>query len=62
MKEWLFLTGSDETGVGNLVVFASIMPSLENIHIGDLVLIEGRVARRFDEYQININKIEKIGE
>ena len=57
-----FLTGSDETGVGNLVVFASIMPSLENIQIGDLVLIEGRVARRFDEYQININKIEKIGE
>ncbi len=55
-----FLTASDETDVGNFVVFASIMKYLQNVKIGDLILIEGRIARRYLEYQINVNKIEKI--
>lgn len=56
-----FLTVSDETDIGNFVVFASLMKDFYNMKIGDLMLIEGRVARRFLEYQVNINKIEKIG-
>lgn len=55
-----FLTASDETETGNFVVFASVMKELQNIFISDLLLIEGRIAKRYDEYQINVNKIEKL--
>ena len=57
-----FLTISDETASANFVVFASEMKDLENIKPGDVVLVKGRVARRYMEYQININQIEKINE
>jgi len=55
-----FLTASDETDTGNFVVFASVMKDMREIQIGDLVCIQGRIARRFLEYQINVNKIEKM--
>ena len=57
-----FLTVSDETATGNFVVFASEMKELSECKIGDVLLIYGRVARRYMEYQINVNKIEKIKE
>ena len=56
-----FVTASDETDIGNFVVFASLMKELEGIRVGDVVHVMGRVARRFSDYQINVNKIEKIG-
>ena len=56
-----FVTASDETDIGNFVVFASLMKELEEIRVGDVVHVMGRVARRFSDYQINVNKIEKIG-
>lgn len=59
-EKMAFLTASDETDIGNFVVFASVMKDLKNVKIGDLIVIEGRIARRFLEYQINVNKIEKI--
>jgi len=55
-----FLTASDETDTGNFVVFASVMKDMSEVRIGDIVHIEGRIARRFLEYQINVNKIKKI--
>ena len=55
-----FLTASDETDVGNFVVFASVMKDMQDVKIGDLIVINGRIAKRFSEYQINVNKIEKI--
>ena len=61
-EKMAFLTISDETGSGNFVVFASEMQELKDIKIGDVVLVKGRVARRYMEYQININKIEKLNE
>lgn len=57
-----FLTISDETGSGNFVLFASEVNDLNSINLGDVVLVKGRVARRYMEWQININKIEKIKE
>lgn len=60
-EQMAFLTASDETDTGNFVVFASVMKDMQNVTIGDLVLIHGRIAKRFSEYQINVNKIEKIG-
>jgi len=57
-----FVTASDETSTGNFVVFASGMKELDNVKIGEIVYIEGRVARRFADYQININKIQSLKE
>ncbi len=59
-EKMAFLSASDETGSASFVVFKSMMNMLENVSLGDLVLIRGRVARRFSDYQINVNKIEKI--
>ena len=56
-----FVTASDETDTANFVVFASLMKELEGIRVGDVVHVMGRVSRRFSDYQINVNKIEKIG-
>ena len=61
-EKMAFLTASDETGEGNFVVFASEMKELATVKVGDCVLIQGRVARRYMEYQINVNHIEKIKE
>ena len=60
-EKMAFVTASDETDVGNFVVFASSMRELEGICVGDVVHVMGRVARRFSDYQINVSKIEKIG-
>ncbi len=57
-----FVTASDETDSGNFVVFASTMKYLDAVTVGDLVKVEGRVARRMADYQINVNKLEKINE
>ncbi len=55
-----FVTASDETDTGNFVVFSATMQDLRKVKIGDILHIKGRVARRFSDYQINVNKIEKI--
>lgn len=58
-EDMAFLNASDETGSLSFVCFASVMSELDSIKEGDLVLIRGRVARRFDTYQVNIMTIEK---
>src|SRR5574344_1370891 len=55
-----FLSCSDETGSLEFILFPKNMDMLMNINKNDLVLINGVVAKRFDEYQININKIAKM--
>jgi DNA polymerase-3 subunit alpha len=55
-----FITASDETNMMEFVLFPKNMVMLNDIKKNDLVEINGLVARRFDKYQININKISKI--
>ena len=55
-----FLECSDETGVLDFVLFPKNYLMLKDIKKNDLVEINGVVARRFDKYQVNINKISKI--
>ena len=54
-----FLEASDETGIALFVVFARQMRLLEDIKIKDIVEINGRVTKRYDKYQININNMIK---
>lgn len=61
-EKMAFLTGSDETETGNFVVFQKVMKDLEGVKEGELILVQGRVARRFSDFQINVNSIQKINE
>ncbi len=55
-----FLSCSDETGSTDFVIFPKIYNMLLNINKGDLLNIEGRVSKRFDTYQINVDMLNKI--
>ena len=59
-KDMAFLRASDETGELEFVVFPNTIKELENISASSLALIRGKVSKRFDAYQITVNKIEKI--
>lgn len=56
-EDMAFLTGSDETGSNEFVLFKEVYSS--DLKVGDLVKIKGRVERRFDKYQIVVNEIKK---
>lgn len=55
-----FITASDETTSNEFIVFSTEMKYLDNIKKYDLVKITGKVERRYDKYQIIVNKIEKV--
>ncbi len=54
-----FLSCSDETHSADFVVFKNVYPLLNNLAKNDFVWIEGRVTKRFDNYQINVINITK---
>lgn len=58
-EEMAFLEASDETGLLSFVVFARQMSLLLDIKPKDIVEIQGRVTKRFDKYQINVNNMIK---
>ena len=55
-----FITGSDETGSGEFVLFPSSYILIKNIKKGDIIVVQGLVTKRFDSYQININGLQKV--
>ena len=54
-----FIEASDETGQGLFIVFSKQMNLIENLKKQDVVEIQGRVTKRFDTYQMNVNNIIK---
>lgn len=59
-KDMAFIRASDETTSSEFVLFSDYFSQLEKIKVGDLVRINGKVEKRYDKYQIIINKINKI--
>ncbi len=57
-KDMAFLVGSDETTSNEFILFDNL--NISEINVGDLLLIEGRVERRLDKYQIVVQKFEKV--
>lgn len=49
-----FLTGADETGVCDFVIFPKKIHLLNDIKKGDLIHVRGVVSRRANDYQINV--------
>ena len=58
-EEMAFIEASDETGVFSFVVFAKQMRLIDNLKVKDIVLMQGRVTKRYDQYQVNVNNIIK---
>ena len=59
-EKMLFLTGSDEFGSIELVVFPKTYERFYNITRGDVLKFNAKVERRGSEYQLIVNNIEKI--
>lgn len=58
-EQMAFLEASDETGSKTFVVFARQIRLLDDVKVKDIVEIQGRVTKRFDKYQINVNNMIK---
>lgn len=57
-----FISASDETDTKDFVIFPSLYYMLNGLKIGDIIATQGKVTKRFDSYQINIDYINKINE
>ncbi len=55
-----FITGSDETGTGDFIVFPKANKYLIDSRKGDLIKVKGQVTRRNDKFQIVVGTIEKL--
>ncbi len=54
----MFINAADEYGNIDLTIFPKIYQTASNISQGDIILINGNVEKRYDKYQIIVNKIE----
>lgn len=55
-----FITASDETDSKDFVVFPLAFYMITNLRVGDIITLQGKVTKRFNEYQINIDFLKKI--
>ena len=55
-----FITASDETDSKDFVVFPLAFYMISNLKVGDIITLQGKVTKRFSEYQINIDFLNKI--
>lgn len=56
-EQMCFITGSDELEYIDIVMFPKIFKLYNNIKVGDIIKIKGKVEKRFDKYQIIVNEI-----
>ena len=56
-KDMYFITGSDESDICEFILFSS---EFCDIIMGNVYIINGKVEKRFDKYQIVINQIRKV--
>ncbi len=53
-----FMTGSDESGTIDIVLFPNIYQNYNTISLGSILEITGHVEKRFDQYQMVVSKLE----
>ena len=56
----MFITGSDELEIVDIVVFPRVYQVMPNFKEGNILKIIGKVEKRYDQYQIVANKIIKL--
>lgn len=55
-----FLDISDEIGKLSVTIFPKIYQSIEEIKIGDIVIVKGRIEKRFDQFQLICSEMNII--
>ena len=58
-EKMAFIVGSDELSTIDITLFPKIYSNI-NIKVGDIILVRGKVEKRFDKYQIIISEIKKL--
>ncbi len=56
----LFITGSDEVNKVDVVLFPKTYEKYTDIKVGDVLGINAKVEKRFDEYQLVVNTIKHL--
>lgn len=59
-EEMMFVTASDEISKIDVVVFPKVYKISPKIKEGDIIKIKGKVEKRYDEFQIIVNKISVL--
>lgn len=57
-QKMAFISGSDELDTIDIILFPDIYEKNKDIIKGDIILIKGKVEKRFDKYQIVVNKLK----
>lgn len=60
LKPTCFISGSDEVSSIDLVLFNNVYEDNKTLRKGDVILVHGRVEKRFDKYQIIANNIKVL--
>jgi len=55
-----FINGSDELSNIDITLFPKTYETYKNINEKDIILVKGKVEKRFDKYQIIVNSITKL--
>ena len=55
-----FISGSDEISTVDIVLFPKTYEKYKDIKQGDILLVKGKVEKRFDKHQIVVNNMEKL--
>ena len=55
-----FMTGSDETGSKEFILFPKALKGYENLERGNLVKVRGKVEKRLNEIQVIVDKIKNL--
>ncbi len=55
-----FITGSDETNMVDFTLFPKVYEKYSNLSRGDILKVKGIVEKRYDEWQIIVNDLEKL--
>ena len=59
-EKMMFILGSDKVEKIDLIAFPKLYNKYSNIKQGDILLVTGKVEKRFDKIQIIINEIKKL--
>ncbi len=57
-----FLTASDNTGSTTFIVFPNLYKEINKFKKNEIIKVNGKVEKRFDEYQVICNEIEIIND
>ena len=59
-QKMAFLVGSDEVSTIDLTLFPNLYSKYSNLEKGAILLVTGKVEKRFDKYQLVIERLERL--